>query len=415
MVATDCYAILGIKSTATEDEIKKAYRKKALEYHPDKNSSAAAEETFKQINKAYETLSDVNKRRDYDLQQTTINMNSSSSQQSKFNSTFHASNPSHFTSTNNTTNHSSRFRFRDPFFNFHRRRSYFTRKFRSPNFSFFDPSFGLSSDDDVDDNETDYDFFHSFPSTFRSSQNYFRTESHARWEPHWPFDNDPFMMFEMLTRSIFDQFLYDDLLWRHPSTRLRSASHQQRAASTTRTRIPVNHVTPKAQYRKDAKRATSSSDFNQKDSDEENIEEHFIFQQPKPTPMSNHSFSRHSMDNSNDNDNNNTKKILETCQYCFYPLASKENLIKHEAICRHRLNQDKLYTTKCSYCHQNIRLSDYLNHEEICKEFETKQQTTTTDNKRYYSPILTSFNSDNRFSSSKSTSGNRFKRPYTAK
>ncbi|CAF4355216.1 unnamed protein product, partial [Rotaria sordida] len=67
MVASDCYAILGVKSTATEEEIKKAYRKKALQYHPDKNSSTTAEEIFKQINKAYETLSDTDKRRTYDL------------------------------------------------------------------------------------------------------------------------------------------------------------------------------------------------------------------------------------------------------------------------------------------------------------------------------------------------------------
>src|SRR5689334_13603361 len=82
MVVNDFYAILGIKSTSTEEEIKKAYRKKALQYHPDKNPSASAEEIFKQINKAYETLSDTDKRREYDLKQQTTNTKSSSSSSS---------------------------------------------------------------------------------------------------------------------------------------------------------------------------------------------------------------------------------------------------------------------------------------------------------------------------------------------
>src|ERR1700722_5345327 len=95
MVAGDCYAILGVKSTATEAEIKKAYRKKALQYHPDKNPSATAEETFKEINKAYEILSDVDKRRTYDLQQqtssSTTNGNKSTSQQRRYDTSFTSS------------------------------------------------------------------------------------------------------------------------------------------------------------------------------------------------------------------------------------------------------------------------------------------------------------------------------------
>ncbi|CAF4040863.1 unnamed protein product [Rotaria sp. Silwood2] len=386
MVANDCYAILDIKSTATEDEIKKAYRKKALQYHPDKNSSKTAEEIFKQINKAYETLSDADKRRAYDLEQQTTNTNSSSSQQHKHNSSFHSSNQSYFTSANNN---SSRFHFHDPFFNIHQRHAYFARKFPSPTFSFFDTSFGMSSSSD---DETDYDHFDSIPSTFHSSQNRFRRKTRPKWNHNWSLETDPFMMFEMLTRSIFDQFLHDDLFWYHPSTRLRSASHQQRAASTNRTKIPVNHVTPTSKYRNDIKRATSSSRFNHKDSDEENIDEHFIFQQTKPTTTTtttnNHRFDRHTMDN-----NTTNKKKLETCQYCYYPLTSIDNLLKHEAVCRHRSDHEKVYTTKCNYCHQNIRLSDYLNHEELCKEFGIKRQTT--ENKRYYNPMSSSLNTDN--------------------
>ncbi|CAF4663808.1 unnamed protein product, partial [Rotaria magnacalcarata] len=84
----------------------------------------------------------------------------------------------------------------------------------------------------------------------------------------------------------------------HSSSRLRSASHQQRATSTNRTKIPVNHVTPTSKYRNDGKRTTSSSArFNHKDSDEENVEEHFVFQQKKPTTNSDHRFDRSTIDN----------------------------------------------------------------------------------------------------------------------
>jgi curved DNA-binding protein CbpA len=396
MVASDCYAILGVKSTATEDEIKKAYRKKALQYHPDKNSSTTAEEVFKEINKAYETLSDADKRRTYDLQQQTTNTkssSSSSSQQYKHEPSFQSS---HFTSTNN--NNSSRFRFHDPFFNLHQHHAYFTRKFHSPEFSFFDTAFGLSDDDE----ETDYDQFDPIPSTFHSSQRHFRRKtSPSKWNHDWPFENDPFMMFDMLTRSIFDQFLTDDLYWHHSTARLRSSSQQQRGTSTNRTKIPVNHVTPT--YRSDMKRTTSSTRFYPKDSDEENVEEHFVYQQSKPTTMNNHRFRRRTMDNNN---NSTTKQKFETCQYCFYPLTSIENLLKHESTCRHRPNQEQIYTTKCSFCQQNIRLCDYLEHEEICKKFEIKRQTT--ENKHYYN------SSDNQFHP-KSSSGNRMKRSSTAK
>jgi curved DNA-binding protein len=63
----DYYEILGVSRTATEDEIKKAYRKLARKHHPDVNpNDKSAEEKFKKINEAYEVLSDKDKRQKYD-------------------------------------------------------------------------------------------------------------------------------------------------------------------------------------------------------------------------------------------------------------------------------------------------------------------------------------------------------------
>ena len=63
---TDYYEILGISKDAGKDEIKSAFRKKARQYHPDVNKSPDAEETFKDLGKAYETLMDDEKRSLYD-------------------------------------------------------------------------------------------------------------------------------------------------------------------------------------------------------------------------------------------------------------------------------------------------------------------------------------------------------------
>ncbi len=67
MAQTDYYEVLGLNKGATEAEIKKAYRKLAVKYHPDKNpGDKAAEDKFKEINEAYAVLSDAQKRAQYD-------------------------------------------------------------------------------------------------------------------------------------------------------------------------------------------------------------------------------------------------------------------------------------------------------------------------------------------------------------
>lgn len=78
----DHYEVLGVSRKATSKEIKKAYHKLALKYHPDKNTATNAGEKFRLLNEAYEVLKDNHKRDAYDrfdLTQTRANSSSRSS------------------------------------------------------------------------------------------------------------------------------------------------------------------------------------------------------------------------------------------------------------------------------------------------------------------------------------------------
>ena len=72
---TDYYEILQLNKKCNQDDIKKSYRKLALQYHPDRNKEPGSEEKFKKISEAYEILSDPQKKHQYDNKTNMIRTN----------------------------------------------------------------------------------------------------------------------------------------------------------------------------------------------------------------------------------------------------------------------------------------------------------------------------------------------------
>ena len=66
MPQTDYYEVLGVSRQDSEEEIRRAFRRKAMEFHPDRNKDPGAEEKFKEVNEAYQVLTDAKKRAQYD-------------------------------------------------------------------------------------------------------------------------------------------------------------------------------------------------------------------------------------------------------------------------------------------------------------------------------------------------------------
>ena len=71
----DYYDVLGLSRAASADDIRKAFRKLALEHHPDRNKADEAHDRFKEINEAYEVLRDTDKRHAYDRLSRTATTN----------------------------------------------------------------------------------------------------------------------------------------------------------------------------------------------------------------------------------------------------------------------------------------------------------------------------------------------------
>lgn len=67
----DYYEVLGVKRNATEDELRRAFRKKAIYYHPDRNPGKEAEIKFRAVTEAYDILSDATRRKKYDVEIST--------------------------------------------------------------------------------------------------------------------------------------------------------------------------------------------------------------------------------------------------------------------------------------------------------------------------------------------------------
>lgn len=107
----DYYDILGVSKNAKSKDIKRAFRKLAMQYHPDKNKDPKAEEKFRQIAEAYEVLSDEKKRREYDQFGKSAFRNDGSGQNFNFNFKDFFDGFDHFSSFKSRKKNSGSFKF----------------------------------------------------------------------------------------------------------------------------------------------------------------------------------------------------------------------------------------------------------------------------------------------------------------
>lgn len=127
---TDYYEILGLNKNASDNDIKKAYYKLAMKYHPDKNpNNKEAENKFKEINEAYETLSDKEKRTKYDLYGKDYNNKTSINPEDIF-KTFFNLNTNFFNNFNTNTNTKRKPIIREVYFNLEDYYIGITKKFK---------------------------------------------------------------------------------------------------------------------------------------------------------------------------------------------------------------------------------------------------------------------------------------------
>lgn len=94
MLKTDHYDILGISRGSTQDEIKAAYRKMALKYHPDKNEQPLAKEVFKKVVDSYETLTNGNKKSAFEKKGSQATAPKMNENRNKMGSTYNHQNSS---------------------------------------------------------------------------------------------------------------------------------------------------------------------------------------------------------------------------------------------------------------------------------------------------------------------------------
>uniref|UniRef100_A0A1B6EBZ6 DnaJ homolog subfamily B member 9 n=1 Tax=Clastoptera arizonana TaxID=38151 RepID=A0A1B6EBZ6_9HEMI len=165
----DYYSVLGVSRDASTKDIKRAFRKLAIKYHPDKNKEKEAEEKFKQINEAHEILSDPDRRKQYDLfGKSSDRQQNNQEHHFNFDSMFQGFSDNMFHFTDGSDSHRQKYHYSHPGESHQR---FFNMK--NNLFEDFDPIFG----EDIFESMRDPHQFGSGSSFFGS---HYRQHSHNR-------------------------------------------------------------------------------------------------------------------------------------------------------------------------------------------------------------------------------------------